>query len=70
MYPLELIQGVRLITDVCLDVTPGENVLCLVDREENIKNFLPVIDDLFEKVGCGSMITIEKAEIIRYNPGK
>jgi len=37
MYPLELIQSVRLITDVCLDVTPGENVLCLVDREENME---------------------------------
>jgi len=45
-------------------------IIEIVDTEENIKNFLPVIDDLFEKVGCGSMITIEKAEIIRYNPGK
>jgi len=37
MYPLELIQSVRLITDVCLDVAPGENILCVVDREENME---------------------------------
>ena len=37
MYPIELIQSVRLITDVCLEVGPGENVLCIVDREENME---------------------------------
>jgi len=36
MYPLELIQSVRLITDVCLEIAPGENVLCIADREENM----------------------------------
>ena len=34
MYPLEMIQSVRLITDVCLEVAPGEDVLCIADREE------------------------------------
>jgi len=37
MYPLELIQSVRLITDVCLEVAPGEDVLCIADREENME---------------------------------
>jgi leucyl aminopeptidase (aminopeptidase T) len=37
MYPLELIQSIRLITDVCLNVTLGENVLCIADREENME---------------------------------
>ncbi len=37
MNPLELIRSVRLITDVCLEVAPGENVLCLADREENME---------------------------------
>jgi len=45
-------------------------VVEIVDTEENIKGFLPVVDELFEKVGCGSMVTIEKAEIIKYTPGK
>jgi PII-like signaling protein len=38
--------------------------------EERIKSFLPVVDELFEKTGCGGMVTIEKAEIIKYTPGK
>ena len=37
MYPLELIQSVRLITDVCLEVAPGEDVLCIADGEEKIE---------------------------------
>ncbi len=37
MYPMELIRGVRLITDVCLEIAPGENVLCIVDAEENME---------------------------------
>ena len=36
MYPLELIQSVRLITDVCLEVAPGEDVLCTVDGEDKM----------------------------------
>jgi 2,5-dihydroxypyridine 5,6-dioxygenase len=37
MYPLELIQSVRLITDVCLEVARGENVLCIADGEESME---------------------------------
>ena len=36
MYPLELIQSVRLITDVCLEIAPGENVLCITDSEDKM----------------------------------
>ncbi len=45
-------------------------VIEFVDAEERIKSFLPVVDELFEKVGCGGMVTIEKAEIIKYTHGK
>ena len=45
-------------------------VVELVDTEEKIKQFLPFIDDLFERTGCGGMVTIEKAEVIRYSAGK
>ena len=37
MYPLDVIQAVRLITDVCLEVAPGQDVLCIADREENME---------------------------------
>ncbi|HZY09626.1 MAG TPA: DUF190 domain-containing protein [Bacteroidota bacterium] len=42
----------------------------IVDTEEKIKSFLPIVDDMIEKVGCGAMMTIEKAEIIKYTHGK
>jgi len=44
-------------------------VVELVDTEENIKKFLPAVDELFEKADCGGMVTLEKAEIIKYSHG-
>jgi leucyl aminopeptidase (aminopeptidase T) len=35
--PLELIRGVRLITDVCLEVASGETVLCIADSQERME---------------------------------
>ncbi len=45
-------------------------VVEIVDTEEKIRAFLPIVDELFEKIGCGGMITVEKADIIKYTPGK
>jgi PII-like signaling protein len=45
-------------------------VIELVDSEEKIRKFLPIVDELFEQTGCGGMMTIEKAEVIRYKAGK
>ena len=42
----------------------------IVDTEEKIRDFIPVVDDLFQRSGCGGMITMEKAEVIRYTHGK
>jgi len=39
-------------------------------KEENSRGFLPDVDAFFEKAGCGGMMTIERAEVIRYSPGK
>lgn len=36
MYSFELIQIAKLITDVCLEIAPGENVLCITDGEEKM----------------------------------
>ncbi|MCX6133435.1 MAG: DUF190 domain-containing protein [Ignavibacteriales bacterium] len=44
-------------------------VVELVDTEENIRQFLPRVDELFEQCGSGGMVTIEKAEVIRYSAG-
>jgi len=45
-------------------------VIEIVDTEEKIQAFLPVIEELFDTVGCGGMVTVEKAEIIHYTEGK
>ncbi len=44
-------------------------VVEIVDTEDKIKSFIPIVDELFDKVGCGGMMTIEKADIIKYTHG-
>ncbi len=38
----------------------------IVDSEEKIKQALPILDELITKANCGVLITIEKAEVIKY----
>jgi PII-like signaling protein len=41
-------------------------VIEIVDVEEKINKFIPIVEDIFEKADSGGLITLEKAEIIRY----
>ena len=41
-------------------------IIEIVDNEEKIKEFMPVLDDLLEESNAGALVTIEKAEIIKY----
>jgi len=45
-------------------------IIEIVDTEEKITNFIPTIDTLFEEVGCGGLVTVEKADVIKYTAGK
>ncbi len=45
-------------------------VVELVDTEEKIRKFMLVVDTLFEKTGSGGMVTIEKADVVRYSAGQ
>ena len=45
-------------------------VIEIVDTEEKIKMFTLIVEDLFEKTKSGGLITLEKAEVIRYKAGK
>ncbi len=56
----------EVVCGIDLEVKQGE----IVDVEEKIKAFLPIVDEIIERVGCGAMMTIEKAEIIKYTHGK
>jgi len=45
-------------------------VVEIVDTEDRIKGFLPVVEALFEKSRCGGLITLEKVDVIRYTSGR
>ncbi|HET6273814.1 MAG TPA: DUF190 domain-containing protein [Bacteroidota bacterium] len=45
-------------------------VVEMVDTEEKVKSFLPLVDTMFERSGSGGMITLERADIIKYSHGK
>jgi PII-like signaling protein len=42
----------------------------IVDSEEKIRAALPHLDSLMEEACSGGLITLEKAEIIKYAPGR
>lgn len=41
-------------------------IIEIVDEYSKIENFLPILDEIFTKANNGGLITIEKAEIIKY----
>jgi uncharacterized protein len=45
-------------------------VVELVDTEEKIAKFLPVVEELLERSECGAMITQERVEVIHYGVAK
>ena len=42
----------------------------IVDSEEKIRQALPHLDAVMEEAGSGGLITLEKAEILKYAPGR
>jgi hypothetical protein len=49
------------------DISPDMPVIIeIVDSEEKINAFIPLVKEMFEKAGSGGLITLEKAEIIMY----
>jgi len=45
-------------------------VVEMVDQVEKIGEFLEIVDEMIERAGCGALVTIEKAEVIRYRSKK
>ncbi|OGV06811.1 MAG: hypothetical protein A3J84_05785 [Ignavibacteria bacterium RIFOXYA2_FULL_37_17] len=45
-------------------------VVEIVDEEKKIEEFIPVVKKIFEDANCGGLITVEKAEIIKYTSTK
>jgi len=45
-------------------------VVEIVDVEDKIRQFVQTVEHLFEQTKSGGLVTIEKAEVIRYKAGK
>jgi len=45
-------------------------VIEIIDLEEKINAFSKVVGDLLEKLGCGGLVTVEKAAVLWYMPKK
>jgi hypothetical protein len=41
-------------------------VIEIVDSVDKVEMFLPVLHDIFEEANCGGLITLEKADVIKY----
>ena len=44
-------------------------VIEIVDSEDKIRSALPDLEALIEASGCGGLVTLERAEVIRYTHG-
>ena len=45
-------------------------IIEIVDTEEKIRDFTKIVEQLFEESKSSGLVTLEKAEIIRYKAGK
>ena len=45
-------------------------IIEIIDKIEKIENFLPQLDEIFEEANCGGLITVEKAEVLKYTDRK
>ena len=45
-------------------------IIEIVDKLEKIESFVPVVNEIFEKANIGGLVTIEKAEVIKYSAVK
>jgi PII-like signaling protein len=41
-------------------------IIEIVDKIDRIEDFLPKLNHIFEEANCGGLVTIEKAEVIKY----
>ena len=45
-------------------------IIELVDKAEKIDEFVKTVEGMIEDTGSGALITLEKAEVIRYKAGR
>jgi uncharacterized protein len=42
----------------------------IVDEQKKIGDFILIVEEIFEEANCGGLITMEKADIIKYTANK
>jgi len=61
----------RIHTAKLFDISTDLPVIIeIVDTEDKISKFIKIVEDLFEESKSGGLITVEKAEVIRYKSGR
>ena len=61
----------RIRTSRILDLSTDLPIIVeIVDEEEKINRFLPVLHDLLEAAQCGGLVTMENVKVIKYLHGK
>ncbi len=64
-------QSSRLHTTKILRLSEDLPIIIeIVDEYYKIDKFLPILDKIFEEANCGGLVTIEKAEVIKYTGRK
>jgi len=59
----------RIRTQKILDLSSDMSmVIEIVDEEEKISAFQVVLSGLFERAGCGGLVTIENIRVVHYLP--
>lgn len=59
----------RIRTQKILDLSSDMSmVIEIVDEEEKITAFQEVLSGLFERAGCGGLVTIENIRVVHYLP--
>jgi hypothetical protein len=61
----------RIRTQKILDLSSDLSlVIEIVDEAEKITAFQNTLSELFERAGCGGLVTLENIRIVHYLPGK
>jgi len=61
----------RIHTAKLIDISEDLPIIIeIIDTSEKINNFLPTINKLFDECGRGGLITMEKVNVLYYEPKK
>ena len=61
----------RIRTQKILDLSSDLSlVIEIVDEQSKIESFQLILTEIFERAGCGGLVTLENIRVVHYLPGK